>query len=222
MGSPPQATLEAAQRQSLRKPGFWAAITLGFSLAPLLWALRQAGGIQLQESEGQTWLLELAHLGAVGGACMALSWSARHRDWLSLWSPSERWRSEWQLHAGQAVLFAGISSSFLLAQASFSGARECVQGIGAVVVLGWHAGAMASVICRVPLPGRWRIPAFLALALGASMGRPSSDGWHPTILLAPSTQGQDLDSLLWWGSLVLASLAWTLLSRALPGAPREA
>lgn len=213
-----RATLSAALLQSSRRPGTWALAMLGFSLGPLLWVLRNAGGIGLQDSEALGWALELAQVGGWAGACAGLTWAQSHRSWLEQWTPAARWRCEWALLALASVGLSAASSSFLLTQTTFDAPPPAVAAIGATVLLGLHAGSLACALLRLPLPGPWRIPAFLALSLGAALletGSPALQRLCSVLRPEPSIEPA---SLL---ATALAALAWGLLAGALPGLPRR-
>lgn len=213
-----RATLNAALLQSIRRPGTWALATLGFSLGPLLWTLRSAGGIGLQESEALGWALELAQIGAWTGACSGLVWIQTHRAWLEQWTPAARWRCEWALLTLAGVELSALSSSFLLTQSAFAGPTAAVAAIGAALLLGLHAGALACALQRLPLPGPWRIPAFLALSLGAAALDTVSPALQRLSHILRPTPTLEPASLM---ATALAALAWGLLAGALPGLPRR-
>ncbi|MHC4379102.1 MAG: hypothetical protein ACYS26_21085 [Planctomycetota bacterium] len=213
-----RATLSAALLQSIRRPGTWALATLGFSLGPLLWVLRNAGGIGLQESEAQGWALELAQIGAWAGACAGLAWIQTHRAWLEQWTPAARWRCEWALLTLASVSLSALSSSFLLTQSTFDAPPPAVAAIGATLLLGLHAGSLACALLRLPLPGPWRIPAFLALSLGAAALDTVSPALQQLSQIVRPEPAIEPASLLATG---LAALTWGLLAGALPGLPRR-
>lgn len=218
MDAPVRATLTAALLQSSRRPGTWALAALGFSLGPFLWTLRNAGGIGLQAGEAANWALELAQTGSWAGACAGLAWAQAHRPWFEQWTPAERWRSEWAVLAAASVSLSAASSSFLLTQAAFDSPSAAVVAIGAGLLLGFHAGSLATALLRLPLPGPWRIPAFLALSLGAAAINTDSPAIQRLLDLVRPQPTLEPTALL---ATALAALAWGLLAGALAGHPRR-
>jgi hypothetical protein len=213
-----RATLWAALLQSIRKPGLWVGLALGFSLGPLLWVLRNSGGIALQGSEAASWTGELARIGAWTGASAGLLWAHAQASWLEQWPPKARWRSEWALMAGSSVLLSGITSSFTLTQAPFGSPGEVVVTIGTPLLLGLHAGSLACAVHRLPLPGPWRIPAYLGLGFWAASFETASPALQRIFALLWPQPTLGLRAL--WAT-ALATVAWGLLAGALAGTPRR-
>ena len=214
MDAPIRATLMAALLQSSRKPGTWALAAIGFSLGPLLWTLRNAGGIGLQDDEAIGWALELAQVGAWAGACAGLTWAQTHRAWLEQWHPVPRWLSEWALISGCSIALSALMSSFILGQATFTSFFDAFVSIGACLLLGFHAGSLSTTLLRLPWTGPWRIPAFLALSLGAATIKTDSSAGQRLLEVVRPQPTLETSALL---ATALAALAWGLLAGALPG-----
>lgn len=218
MDAPIRATLMAALLQSSRRPAAWALTVIGFSLGPLLWTLRNAGAIGLQDGESIGWALELAQLGAWAGACAGLVWTQTHRAWLELWHSIPRWLAEWSVICGAAVLSSAVTSSFILSQTPYPSSLDAFAAIGACLLLGFHAGSLATTLLRLPWAGPWRIPAFLALSLGAATIKTDSSAAQGLLDLVRPQPTLEASALL---ATALAALAWGLLSGALTGLPRR-